>query len=80
MKMDPRLTEGLPGDPRKEAIAGAVASVGRALGFATGAQGVAHDDQRALLARLGFALGQGELWGPALDPEALAEAVTRRAG
>ncbi|MGH9099573.1 MAG: EAL domain-containing protein, partial [Acidimicrobiales bacterium] len=72
VKLDRRLTEALPGDPRKEAIASAVVTVAKAFGCAVGAEGVDQEEQRARCSELGFLVGQGALAGAAVPAGDLA--------
>ncbi|MGH8979623.1 MAG: putative bifunctional diguanylate cyclase/phosphodiesterase [Acidimicrobiales bacterium] len=72
VKLDRRITQALPGDPRKEAIASAVIIVAQAFRCEVGAQGVDSQEQRAACAALGLQLGQGALAGPAVCARELA--------
>ena len=58
-------------DPRGEVLATALAHVAAAFGWSLGALGIASDDERLLLRRLGFASGQGPRFGPPIEATAL---------
>jgi diguanylate cyclase (GGDEF)-like protein len=72
VKLDRRLTEALPGDARKEAVASGVATVAGAFGCVVCAQGIDADEQRVRCRELGFQLGQGTLAGGAVSQDELA--------
>ncbi len=72
VKLDPRLTESLPGDARSEAVASGVATVAGAFGCVVCAQGIDADEQRVRCSELGFQLGQGPLAGRAVPAGELA--------
>lgn len=67
LKIDKQFVGGLPRDPRCEAITKAVLGLGSSLGLTVIAEGIESRVQRDLLAEWGCELGQGFLFGKAMD-------------
>lgn len=79
VKLDRRLTDAIPGDPRKDAIASAVSTVANAFGCVVGAQGIDVTARRVRCMELGCRLGQGALAGQRVPAGHLAELVSAAA-
>jgi EAL domain-containing protein (putative c-di-GMP-specific phosphodiesterase class I) len=70
VKIDRGFVDGLGRDPEDEEIVRAVVAMSSALGLSTVAEGVETPAQCAVLVALGVVLGQGYLWGEAVEPAA----------
>ncbi len=68
VKVDRGFVDGLGRDPEDEEIVRAVVAMSSALGLSVVAEGVETAVQRGVLISLGVILGQGMLWGLAVDP------------
>jgi diguanylate cyclase len=73
VKIDRSFVDGLGRDPEDEEIVRAVVAMSSALGLSTVAEGVETPAQRDVLASIGVELGQGRLWGMAIEPDRFAE-------
>jgi EAL domain-containing protein (putative c-di-GMP-specific phosphodiesterase class I) len=73
VKIDRGFVGGLGRNAEDEEIVRAVHAMSTALGLTVVAEGVETEVQRAVLTGLGVALGQGRLWGSAIDPRRFAE-------
>jgi diguanylate cyclase (GGDEF)-like protein/PAS domain S-box-containing protein len=67
LKIDKQFIGGLPRDPRCEAITRAVLTLGSSLGLSVIAEGIEVHEQCDLLAQWGCELGQGFLFGKAVE-------------
>jgi diguanylate cyclase (GGDEF)-like protein len=74
VKIDRGFVDGLGRDPEDEEIVRAVVAMSLALGLSVVAEGVETPGQCAVLVALGVVLGQGYLWGKAVEPAAFAAA------
>lgn len=72
LKLSQGFLRGVPGNPSDAAICQAVAGIAHALGLDVVAEGIESSAQRDFLLGLGIRTGQGFLFSPALDPDALA--------
>jgi EAL domain-containing protein (putative c-di-GMP-specific phosphodiesterase class I) len=73
VKIDRSFVSGLGTHPEDEAIVQAIVTLGTALGLSVIATGVETTEQRAALSALGVPLGQGWVWGLAIDPGEFAQ-------
>jgi diguanylate cyclase (GGDEF)-like protein/PAS domain S-box-containing protein len=78
LKIDRSFTAALAHDHHGASIAGAIVSLGQALGLTTVAEGIEDAGQQGRLERLGATFGQGFLFSRPLPPEAFDDAL--RAG
>jgi EAL domain-containing protein (putative c-di-GMP-specific phosphodiesterase class I) len=69
VKIDQGFVGGLGVNTEDEEIVRAVFAMSTALGLTVVAEGVETPIQRAVLTALGVGVGQGRLWGGAIDPE-----------
>jgi EAL domain-containing protein (putative c-di-GMP-specific phosphodiesterase class I) len=76
VKIDRSFVSGLGASAEDEEIVRAVLAMSAALNLAVVAEGVETTVQRDVLAGLGVTLGQGWLWGAAVDPQRFAERWT----
>jgi diguanylate cyclase len=74
VKVDRGFVDGLGRDPEDEEIVRAVVAMSSALGLSVVAEGVETPAQCSVLVALGVVLGQGYLWGKAVEPAAFAAA------
>jgi EAL domain-containing protein (putative c-di-GMP-specific phosphodiesterase class I) len=72
VKIDRGFVGGLGRNAEDEEIVRAVHAMGTALGLTVVAEGVETEIQRAVLSGLGVGLGQGRLWGSAVNPQQFA--------
>jgi diguanylate cyclase (GGDEF)-like protein len=73
VKIDRSFVDGLGRDPGDEEIVRAVVAMSTALGLSIVAEGVETRPQRDVLTSIGVELGQGRLWGMAVEPARFAE-------
>jgi diguanylate cyclase (GGDEF)-like protein len=78
VKVDRGFVDGLGRDPEDEEIVRAVVAMSSALGLSVVAEGVETPAQCSVLVALGVVLGQGYLWGKAVEPAAFAAAHGQR--
>lgn len=71
LKLSQLFVQGVPGNRSDVAVCQAVAGIARSLNLGLVAEGVESDRQRAFLLGLGVGIGQGYLFAPGLDPDAL---------
>jgi diguanylate cyclase (GGDEF)-like protein len=69
LKMDRGFIRDIDGDPRVEAVVGAILGLGRGLGIQVLAEGIETPEQKRRLAALGCEQGQGWLLGRPMPPE-----------
>ncbi len=67
VKVEPSLVAGLRADGRSRAMVAALVELGRRLGLRVVAEGIEHEEQRAVLEALGCHLGQGPHFGPPVE-------------
>ncbi len=72
LKLDRSLVSGLPGDRRSCAIARSTLDLASDMGLNVICEGVETAEQRAMLVSMGAEAGQGWLFSPALDEDAIA--------
>ncbi|GJF33220.1 membrane associated phosphodiesterase [Kitasatospora sp. NE20-6] len=77
--LDRSLVQDVADSALSRALAGHALRLGRDLGLVTGADGVDHPRQAAVLRELGCRQAQGQAFAPALDETRLRRALTRRA-
>lgn len=75
VKIDRAFVDGLGRDAEDEEIVRAIVAMSSALGLSVVAEGVETEQQRDVLVALGVSLGQGWLWGKAMDPDDFAAAA-----
>jgi diguanylate cyclase (GGDEF)-like protein/PAS domain S-box-containing protein len=78
IKIDRSFVTPLDDPKRSDGVVRAIVEIGRALGLATVAEGIETPTQFRRLRDLGCGLGQGYLFSRPLEPDAMAELVTRR--
>ncbi len=76
LKLDRSLVSGLPGDRRSRAIARSTLDLASDMGLDVICEGVETAEQRAMLVSMGAELGQGWLFGRALDEDGVAAHVS----
>lgn len=75
VKIDRAFVDGLGRDAEDEEIVRAIVAMSSALGLSVVAEGVETEAQRNVLVALGVSLGQGWLWGKAMNPDDFAAAA-----
>ena len=75
VKIDRSFVDGLGRDAEDEEIVRAIVAMSSALGLSVVAEGVETEAQRDVLISLGVGLGQGWLWGKAMEPDAFVSAA-----
>ncbi|MBA2237715.1 MAG: EAL domain-containing protein [Lysobacter sp.] len=71
LKLSQSFVQGVPGNRSDVAVCQAVAGIARSLNLGLVAEGVESEEQRDFLLGLGVDIGQGYLYAPGLDPDAL---------
>ena len=78
IKVNPDFVHGVVNSEADRAIAGAIISVGNALGKSTIAEGVENESQLEVLELLGVTNAQGNLLGAPVEPAKLGDLLIRR--
>jgi EAL domain-containing protein (putative c-di-GMP-specific phosphodiesterase class I) len=71
LKIDKSFVDSIADGPGTGALAGAVIALGESLGLRTVAEGIETEAQHTALARMGCKFGQGYLFSPPLQPNAV---------
>jgi diguanylate cyclase (GGDEF)-like protein len=73
LKLDRSFVESITTVGRQSAVANAVSQMAAALEFASVAEGIETEEQRALIQNLGYGYGQGYLFSRPVPPERISE-------